>query len=118
MRPPHIAQAPPCTAKRIQTNVKSLIYKGGGACAGSVIFDHAAGANEHCLGVAWSARSSVRADFDGNIRSSTGQASSKCSKVRQHHREMLSAGAELRLVHGQSRCRSAGTAVTRTRQIE
>ena len=87
MRPPHIAQAPPCTAKQSQSPPKSLIYKGGGACARLVVLSHAAGANAHCLGVAWSARSSVRAYFDGNIRSSTGQASSKCSKVRQHHRD-------------------------------
>ena len=52
MRPPHIAQAPPCTAKQIQTNVKCLIDKAGGACAASVVLDHAARANEHCIGCA------------------------------------------------------------------
>src|SRR3954453_19209717 len=60
MRPPLIAQAPPCTAKRIQRGAKSLIYKGGGACVRPAVLGHAAGANEHCLGVAWSARSSIR----------------------------------------------------------
>ena len=52
VRPPHRAQAPPCSAKRIRSGAKSLIYKGGGACARPAVLSHAAGANEHCIGFA------------------------------------------------------------------
>jgi hypothetical protein len=50
--PPHIAQAPPCTAKRIQSVAKSLIYRGGGACVKPAVLDPIADANEHCTGFA------------------------------------------------------------------
>src|SRR4051812_18672177 len=50
MRPPHIAQAPPCTAKQNWSGAKSLFHKGGGACARPAVLSHAACANEHCLG--------------------------------------------------------------------
>ena len=79
--PPHKAQATPCTAKQSQSGTKSLICRGGVACARPSGLGHAAGANAHCLGVAYLVRPSIRASFDGRIGLFTGQAASECSKA-------------------------------------